>query len=195
MGLFRRLFLNSGAARHLPAVVLGLLLASAPAGAALAIDLPLDGLRAGNGRLVYAMEVTNPGTRSQGWIGTLYGFDGGEIMVPPGETVSVGFETYVSVACTVPWEPCGMIHAAMHDWMQTHNANVIVDNLPWRFELRVTAEGSRSEGWWGALLHEGTAVGDVDSPVETPMGPFVLLEGAMMWGSHGWFPVALAGGG
>ena len=160
--------------QHLRALALGVLLAPSFAATGLAIDLPLPGLRPGDGRLVYSIEVTNPGTRSQGWVGTLYDLDGAPMNVPPGDTVMVGFDTYVSVECTMPWVPCGMMRSDMVDWLKTHTTNTDMGSGVWRYDLYVSAEGSRSEGWTGELHLDGDPVAfDDDTSIETPMGRFV----------------------
>ena len=155
-------------------------------------------------RLVYQIEVTAPGSRSQGWHGTLYGRNGDAITIPPGETVTTPIGTFASVACTLPFRPCGMIRTDMIAWMKTHNGNVIMDSKSWAYRLYVTAEGTRSEGWRGELLHGGSAVdappgssGRLLKPIRapsesltTPMGPFSWQESHVPWGRHGWFPVS-----
>lgn len=184
---------------HLRVLALGLMFAPACAAPGLAIDLEpsdlrLPDLRPGNGRLVYSIEVTNPGTRSQGWVGTLYDSDGAAMSVPPGDTVMFGFDTFVSVACTEPWVPCGMIRSDMVDWLKTHPTNTDMGSGTWRYDLYVTAEGSRSEGRTGELHHDGALMGfDDDTSIDTPMGRFVGRMNGTMWGGHGWFPVSWVG--
>ena len=151
---------------------------------------------AGDGRLVYQIEVTNPGTKSQGWRGTLYDQSGTPMEIAASATVETGAGTFVSVACTpLPWYPCGMIHAHMVAWMKQHNGNVPMDGEDWAYRLYVTAEGTRSEGWRGELLHGGgTVPAQADGkPMQTPLGPFLWLESPTLWGDHGWFHVAWTG--
>ncbi len=147
-------------------------------------------------RLVYQIEVTDPGSRNQGWHGTLYDRDGGPMVVPPGRTVTNGAGAFVSVPCTVAFVPCGMIYANMIDWMtEPHNGNVIMDPNAWAYRLYVTAEGSRSEGWHGELLHGGGAVPAQPNSFDAPMGPFRWYENPYRWGRHGWFHVSWRGNG
>ena len=169
-----------------------LVLAQGGVSGALAEDVPLPGARDDGAMLYYTMELTNPGTRSQGWIGTL-------LVAPPPADGSLmdalsgpSFGTFVDVACNEAWVPCGMIHEDMFHWMESHEANIVNDGTPWRYELYVTAPGSRSEGWRGDLLRDGEKLGrPADGQVlSTPMGPFVWQESGVLWGEHGWFPVS-----
>ena len=180
--------------RHFRTLALAFALAPAAIATASAVDLKLPGPRPGDGRLVYSMDVTNPGTRSQGWVGTLYDVDGEAMDVPSGETVMVGFDTYVSVECKEPWVPCGMMRENMIDWLKTHQTNADMGDAVWRYELSVTAEGSRSEGWTGELYRDGAPVSfDDDTRIETPMGAFVARMNGNSWGTHGWLPVSWVG--
>jgi hypothetical protein len=145
--------------------------------------------QAADERLLYTMEVTAEGTRSQGWLGTLYNADGNAIAVPAGWKVTTGAATFVSVACTVPFHPCGMIDDDMRAWMSTGGGNDISVAGHWEYRLYVTAEGTRSEGWRGELLHDTVAVPAAADrvPVSAPMGPFRWWQNDDPWGRHGWF--------
>lgn len=137
-------------------------------------------------RLIYEIVVTHPGTRSQGWNGSLFGLDGKALAVATGERVETPIGGFVAVACRELWVPCGMIHEKTLAWMKDGPGNVILDGEPWRYRLFVSAEGTKSEGWRGEIVHAGAAVEPVDKPAETPMGSFVRIESPHAWGWHGW---------
>ncbi len=156
---------------------------------ALMATLALSQIAQAGERLFYQIEVTNPGTKSQGWTGTLYDQNGSAMEVPAGQTVSTGAGSFESVNCQLLFIPCGMIHTRMVAWMKTHNGNVLMDSN-WTYRLYVIAEGSRSEGWRGELLNDGQSVQPPPETASTPMGPFQWSDSAQMWGDHGWFPVS-----
>jgi hypothetical protein len=138
-------------------------------------------------RLVYEIVVTAPGARSQGWHGTLYNTNGAAVQVEPGRTVDTRIGTFVSVACVHAWSTCGMIHTDMLNWLKTHNGNAILDAKRWMYKLYVLAEGSKSEGWQGQLLHGSRDVTAGDKPFVTPMGKFVWKRRAQLWDRAGWY--------
>jgi hypothetical protein len=138
------------------------------------------------GRLFYEIVVTNPGSRSQGWHGTLYGQDGRPAEVPAGQTMATGVGDFVSVACEELWVPCGMIHVDTLAWMAAAGGNVVMDASRWEYRLYVTSEGTRSEGWHGELVH-GADLAEASPELATPMGTFVWLDYPFPWGWHGWF--------
>ncbi len=142
------------------------------------------------GRLAYEIVVTNPGTRSQGWIGTLHDMDGAAMVVDPGKTVETPVGTFVSVACRELWVPCGMIEQRMAEWMKTNTGNAILDGEDWSYRLHVGAEGSKSEAWTGQIVHAGILVDQGPGKTDTPMGPFVWVDSPYAWGQHGWFPTS-----
>jgi hypothetical protein len=139
-------------------------------------------------RLVYEIEVTAPGTRSQGWHGTLYGKDGQPINAKPGEIIKASVGDFQHIAQSTPQTPYGFIHTGMLTWMETHEANIIMGSDACLYQLYVTAEGSKSEGWRGKLLSGGSLVQPgADKRVQTPMGPFLWVENTHLWGPHCWF--------
>jgi len=138
-------------------------------------------------RLFYDITVTAPGTRSQGWHGTLYDRDGHAMVVDADDTLQTNAGDFVGVECTQAWVPCGLIHSDMLRWMQTNPGNVIIDSKPWSYRLYVNAECSRSEGWRGELRHGGRLVKSKWKPVPTPMGPYAWKNSAYLWGQKGWF--------
>lgn len=138
-------------------------------------------------RLFYQITVTAPGTRSQGWKGTLFDRAGQAIEVEPGKSVKTNVGEFVSIACKLLWVPCGMIQTDVVDWMKTHEGNVIIDARPCEYRLYVSAEGSKSEGWRGELVLGDVVVTSQFERVLAPMGIFVWSENPEMWGFHGWF--------
>ena len=145
-------------------------------------------------RLVYQIEVTAPGTKSQGWHGTLFDKTGKPMQVAPGKTVHTNIGDFLSVARKEPqiWEPYGMIHVDQVAWMKTHNGNEVMDSEPWVYRLFVALEGSKSEGWRGEILHGRGVIGPPadDRPQPTPMGPYRWLRGKEPWQPTGWFHVS-----
>lgn len=161
--------------------------------AALALAAALSpGAAADGERLAYEIVVTNPGTRSQGWNGKLFGPDGKARAVPVSERVETPVGAFVSVACRELWVPCGMIHEKTLKWMEIDPGNAILDGEAWSYRLYVSAEGSKSEGWRGEILHAGAAVEAGGKPADTPMGSFDWRESPHAWGWHGWFHAAWA---
>ena len=143
-------------------------------------------------RLVYEITVTSPGTKSQGWHGTLFGKDGKPVQAEPGKTVKTNVGEFVSIAETNLRTPYGMIHTDMVRWMTAENGNIIMDSDPWEYRLSVAQEGSKSEGWRGELRHSrGIIAGPGgDGPVKTPMGPYAWVANEQLWGLHGWIHVS-----
>ena len=66
-----------------------------------------------DGRLVYQLQVTQPGTRSQGWFGTLYDEAGAAVTAEPGATVKMPFGTFENLPCTYLWSQCELTPAGM----------------------------------------------------------------------------------
>jgi hypothetical protein len=150
--------------------------------------VPPEAARAEAGeRLVYEIVVTAPGTRSQGWHGTIYDKTGAPVTIAPGQTFETRIGTFESVACEHPWSTCGMIHADMLAWMKTRNANTIMGREPWVYRLFVLREGSKSEGWEGKLFFDGAEIAPCAAPRATPMGTFVCRGRAHLWDRAGWY--------
>lgn len=143
-------------------------------------------------RLVYDITVTGPGTKSQGWRGTLFDKNGEPMQVEPGKTVTTNVGEFISVAQKTLWDPYGMIHVDMVRWMKAENGNVIMDSEPWQYRLYVAQEGSQSEGWRGELRHSrGIITGTAGAePVKTPMGPHAWVENEQLFDWHGWIHVS-----
>jgi len=146
-------------------------------------------------RLVYEITVTAPGTKSQGWYGTLFDKNGKPMQVAAGKTVQTKVGEFVSVAQTTPWTPYGMIHADMLRWMKTANGNVVMDAEPWSYRLYVAQEGSKSEGWRGELRHARGIVPEPagSEPAKTPMGPYAWVKNEHLWGFHAFVHVSWSG--
>ena len=146
-------------------------------------------------RLFYEITVTAPGTRSQGWHGTLFGKDGKPVLAEPGKIVTTNVGKFVAVAETTLETPYGMLHEDMVRWMTAENGNVIMDSEPWAYLLFVAQEGSKSEAWRGELRYmRGIIAGPSDhDPVATPMGPYTWVKNEQLWGLHGWIHVSWSG--
>ena len=61
-------------------------------------------------------------------------------------------------ACST-WVSCGVIHVDTLAWMAAAGGNVIMDPSRWEYRLYVASEGSRSEGWYGELVHAANVAG------------------------------------
>jgi len=147
----------------------------------------------GDERLVYQIDVTDPGMRSQGWHGTLYDKNGNAVAVEPGKTVHTAIGDFVGVAKAILLsEPYGMIHVDQAAWMKGNAGNVLMGTEPWSYRLFVAREGSKSEGWRGELLHGHGIIGQPsdDKPQPAPMGPYRWLKGKELWQPKGWFHVS-----
>ncbi len=141
-----------------------------------------------SGRLFYEMVVTNAGTRSAGWNGTLYDANGAAIEIAPGATVETEIGTFAMHACTTPWTPCGMLRQGVPP-QDAPSIDVLTDTRAWEFRLYVIAEGSRSQGWRGELRHGDELVPPAGDAVETIMGRFVPQgDGEFLWDWSGWAP-------
>lgn len=116
-------------------------------------------------RLIYQIEVTAPGTRSQGWRGVLYDQDGAPIALAPGARIETSAGRFVGVACLHLWSACGAIDERMHAWMQSNQHNIIMRER-WTYRLR-----ARGDALQGELLRDGVALTGGDEAL-TPMGPY-----------------------
>lgn len=154
--------------------------------AMLAAALPAEANDA-PGRLAYEIVVTNPGTRSQGWRGTLFAADGSPLQIEPGGRLETPAGAFVSVACRELWVPCGMIEQRTVAWLKSTPGNAVMDGQAWSYRLYVSAEGTKSEGWTGELLHADLVIEQGSADMDTPMGPYVWLDSPHPWGQHGWF--------
>jgi hypothetical protein len=162
---------------------------------------------ASNERLFYELEVTLPGSRSQGVRGRLYDRQGQSIVVsadgaiiPNGETPSAAQTapssggsirtdagTFVTKPLVNLWDVSGMINEAMLPAQGMNDPSV---RGPILFRLYVHAECSRSEGWRGELLtaRGGASIPQQAQPIQTPMGRFVYRTSPNLFGQNGWFP-------
>lgn len=114
-------------------------------------------------RVLYQIDVSAPGTRSQGWRGVLYGEDGAPIALAPGARIETTAGAFVGVACPYAWSTCGAVETRMHAWMQSHDHNI---NMRERWTYRLQARG---DALYGELLRDGVALTSGDE-VLTPMG-------------------------
>lgn len=62
----------------------------------------------------------------------------------------------------------------------------------WQYRYKVSGKGTRSEGYYGELLHSGKAVAAPESINDfhvTPWGPMYWVgESILQFGGHGWMP-------
>ncbi|GEM_PF-6012747 len=143
-----------------------------------------------DGRLIYQLQVTQPGTRSQGWFGTLYDEAGAAVTAEPGATVKMPFGTFENLPCTYLWSQCGFIPAGMLPVAPMTGFAALTEDQAWVYRLYIHGEGSRSEGMTGVLLQGGAQVfpGGMRR-VETPLGVFLAIDNqGQLWGDAGWFP-------
>ncbi len=142
------------------------------------------------GRLLYQLEITQPNTRSQGWLGTLFGEDGTITDAAPGEMVETKIGTFESMPCPYAWSICGFIRTGMLPVTPMSDFSAILEDNTWVYQLYIHAEGSRSEGLTGVLLHGGEQVFPGGTRrVETPLGVFLAADNdGQLWRDAGWFP-------
>lgn len=150
---------------------------------AMVATLPFAWLaQAAEERLAYDIVVTAPGTKSQGWHGTLYDEKGNPLKVKVGETRTLPpIGTLVGVACSQPWVPCGMVPRPR------------LSNVPmreqWIYKLYTTNIGSRCPSWRGELLRNGDLIPPpMGAAVETPWGPFIAASEPHGWAHKSWNP-------
>lgn len=143
-----------------------------------------------DGRMIYQLEVTQPGTRSQGWLGTLYDENGAAIAADPGAIVETAAGPFENLPCTYLWSQCGFIRVGMLPVAAPSSLAALTEDQAWVYRLYIHGEGSRSEGRTGVLEQGGTVVfpGGMRR-VETPLGVFIAVDnGGQLWGDAGWFP-------
>jgi hypothetical protein len=171
------------------------------AGAACApMTSDIHNMRAPNERLFYELEVTLPGTRSQGVRGRLYDQQGRPVIVgsdgsiapetaphvTPGGRIATNAGVFVMRPQAHLWDVSGMIHEAMLGADGVNDPSV---DGPILFRLYVTAECTRSEGWRGELHFANTERAPMQrGSLRTPMGRFVFRTSEHLWGQRGWFP-------
>lgn len=131
-------------------------------------------------RLSYDIVVTDPGSKNQGWHGTLYDEKGQPIAVEAGKTVTTEIGELKSVARETPWKPHGMISTAQE---------IVNEVMPdrWSYKLYKTGVGTRCPSWRGELLRNDAVVKPQGgAPTMTPMGPFIWIEGPHGWAHKSW---------
>lgn len=154
---------------------------------AAAVAVGAAALSAGrDGQLLYRIDETAAGSRSQGWHGTLFDASGARIALAEGQKLKTPAGGFVGVACVMPWRPCGAI---LQEMLPSNGIpENIITNETWSYRITVASVGSRSEGTHGELLRDGIVVQPDDKrTVKTPMGVFVWAENENLWGSHGWY--------
>ena len=142
-------------------------------------------------RLLYQIEVSSPGTRSQGWRGVLYDRNGMPIALAPGARVDTPAGRFVGVACPHAWSTCGAIEERMLAWMERHEHNI---NMRQRWTYRIHARGYYGDRLEGELLRDGVRV-EAGREVMTPMGPYRWRDGSRAPSAQrrGWWHVAWGG--
>ena len=139
-------------------------------------------IQAANERLAYELVVTLPGSRSQGWHGTLYNAEGKPMTLAPGTKVVTDIGELVSAARTSGqmWKPYGMVPTARG--MRNDTAQDA-----WSYRLYATGLGTSCPAWKGELLRAGKALAPPadGAAVATPWGPFVWL-GVRGWAHKSW---------
>jgi hypothetical protein len=129
-------------------------------------------------QLLYEITVTAPGTRSQGWHGTLYNANGQPMQVAVGKTETTVIGELVSVAAVSGqrWQPYGMIP------VKPGMTNDIMPDA-WSYKLYRTGIDTRCPSWRGELLRGDIVVTPQtgSKQVQTSMGQFI-------WATepHGW---------
>jgi hypothetical protein len=140
-------------------------------------------------RLFYETVESMPGGKSQGWRGTLYDKEGLAMTIEPGLTAKTPAGTFVSIACAMPWTPCGMIPAVMLRGTDLDRAENFIMDEKWSYRLYVVSSGSKSEGVRGELVRDEDIVKpEPNREIKTPMGVFVWADGPNPSGMHGWVP-------
>lgn len=140
-------------------------------------------------RLLYEIHVTSPGTRSQGWRGTLFESNGAPIALAPGQRIDTPAGRFIGVRCELLWRPCGAIHEDMLAWMQGRDHNIQMGRDAWIY--RVYAHGFYGDRLSGELLRNGRPIDD-GREVQTPMGPYRWIDDrtVITAGRRGWFHVS-----
>jgi hypothetical protein len=163
------------------AALAGVLLA-----ACASLGAPQPSLADDNVRVAYQITVMAPGTRSQGWRGTLYEANGAPIALPPGARVNTPAGRFVGVACEHLWSACGAIEEGMVRWMQNHQHNIPMRE---RWTYRIYARGLYGDRLEGELIRDEARV-EPTQQVATPMGAYRWIEAAedtTTSGRRGWW--------
>ena len=134
------------------------------------------------GHTVYEIEVSAPGTKSQGLRGTLY--DDGGRPVGEGAVVETGIGSFRWIPCRMLWETCGRWRNGVDRPRSTYprdHRTVL--------QYRVVRETRRGRTFWtGELVGLGGAAAR-GRPVDTPMGVFRWTMGRVGSASwRGWVP-------
>lgn len=134
------------------------------------------------GRTVYTIEVTLPGTKSQGLRGTLY--DDRDRPVAEGPEVGTPIGQFHWIECRRLWDSCGWWRvgprAAMSGYPRQQRPVM---------RYRILREERRDGAHWRGELEGLPATAAVARRIETPMGGFRWTSGRagrMHW--RGWIP-------
>lgn len=148
--------------------------------------------------LFYEMQVTAPGTRSQGIRGRLFDADGQSVVTNAsgdivreeslpagtgGASLMLGAGIFLHRARQHAWDISGMIPETM---LAAPHLNDPSLHSATRFRLLVRGMCASHESWRGELLDShGTPIGPSTSSMDTPMGRFTFRSGPQ---EAGWFP-------
>lgn len=154
---------------------------------ALGITILATGISAAQGQedlLVYSIDVTAPGSKSQGVRGTLY--DSGGREVTQLEPVDTPIGQFRWISCQRLWDSCGWWRVGPERAGSTHRtANP--DLLSYRVYRRELPSGT---SWRGELVGSGS-VAVQRAEIVTPMGTFRWTTGRIgqaQW--QGWVPAS-----
>ncbi len=137
-----------------------------------------------NEQLAYEITVTAPGSKSQGWHGTLYDKNGQPMKVKSGEKWSTDIGILVSVKYKQKHIPYGMISENQLKRIE----NILMDES-WSYKLYRTHTDSKCPSWRGELQRRNVVIKpDTGEQVQTPMGPFKWLKEPQNE-PHGWVHV------
>lgn len=133
------------------------------------------------GRTIYQIDVSAPGTKSQGLRGTLYDEHGRRVEEGPAVQTPIGSFRWIS--CSMPWESCGRWRdgpAVPRSSYPQQNRSVL--------SYRITVEERGGRTFWSGEL-AGLGAGGPGRRAETAMGAFRWTTGsagAAHW--RGWVP-------
>jgi hypothetical protein len=158
--------------------------------AAAVLVLTATPLLAARERMFFEIVESDPGSRSQGWRGSVFDERGLAMQLMPGQTVKMPGGSVTGVACVMPWVPCGAILTVMLHGPNLDRAENVIMEGEWSYRLFVSAPGSKSEAVRGELLLDGEVVRPEPGvrATKTPMGVFIWTESPNPWGPHGWMP-------
>ena len=134
------------------------------------------------GRTLYRIDVTAPGTKSQGLRGTLYDDQGRPIEAGPDVQTAIG--QFRWIPCRQLWASCGRWRAETPPAVSSH----LRQEVSVRAYRIVYEERGDGVHWTGELVGAPATAQDTGR-IETPMGVFRWASGRagrMHW--RGWLP-------